>query len=259
MITPKIFRRDFLGSLAAGLFGSAAAQAQRPRVHAELSAGRLKLPRYALAQNYRSLKQSSYDRSGGNADARPIPAGATLEVFQADGPGVITHIWFTIAAPSSSHLKENVLRIYWDGNTKPSVEAPVGDFFGLNLAEYFVYQPAFLNCSSVKALNCYFAMSYQRSARISITNQGTHPVNAFYYNIDYQLASALPSESLYFHAQYRQAAPNRAVQFASEESKRNLDGKDNYVFLETKGRGHLMGVSLGVLQTPTTGWARATK
>jgi hypothetical protein len=179
MITPKIFRRDFLGSLAAGLFGSAAAQAQRPRVHAELSAGRLKLPRYALAQNYRSLKQSSYDRSGGNADARPIPAGATLEVFQADGPGVITHIWFTIAAPSSSHLKENVLRIYWDGNTKPSVEAPVGDFFGLNLAEYFVYQPAFLNCSSVKALNCYFAMPYQRSARISITNQGTHPVNAF--------------------------------------------------------------------------------
>jgi Protein of unknown function (DUF2961) len=199
-MTPKTFRREFLGALAAGLFGSAAAQAQTPRAHTKSSAGRLKLPRYALAQDYCSLKQSSYDRSGGNADARPIPADATLEVFQADGPGVITHVWFTIAAPSPSHLKENVLRIYWDGNAKPSVEVPVGDFFGLNLAEYFVYQSAFLNCSSVKALNCYFAMPFQRSARITVSNQSTRPVAAFYYNIDYQLVPALPSESLYFHA-----------------------------------------------------------
>ncbi len=161
---------------------------------------------------------------------------------------MITHIWFTIAAPSPSHLKENILRIYWDGNAKPSVEVPVGDFFGLNLAEYFVYQSAFLNCSSVKALNCYFAMPFRRSARVTVTNQSVQPVNAFYYNLDYQLVSALPAESLYFHAQYRQATPNRAQQFASDNDKRNLDGKNNYVFLETKGRGHLMGVTLGVLQ-----------
>jgi len=253
MFTPKIFRRDFLGSLAAGIFGSAAAQAQTPparselNVHPESKANSLILPRYALAHDYRSLKQSSYDRSGGNADARPIPAGATLEVFQADGPGVITHIWFTIAAPSPMHLKENVLRIYWDGHARPSVEVPVGDFFGLNLAEYFVYQSAFLNCSSVKALNCYFAMPFQHSARITVTNQGMQPVNSFYYNIDYQLVSELPAESLYFHAQYRQAAPNHAVSFGSEP-ERNLDGKNNYVFLEAKGRGHLMGVTLGVVQ-----------
>ncbi len=249
MFTAKVFRRDFLGSLAAGVFGSAAAaQAQTPHVHPESSASNLSLPGYALAHDYRSLKQSSYDRSGGNADERPIPAGGTLEVFQADGPGVITHIWFTIAAPSLSHLKENVLRIYWDGNPKPSVEVPVGDFFGLNLAEYFVYQSAFLNCSSVKALNCYFAMPFQRSARITVTNQGRRPVDAFYYNIDYQLVPALPAESLYFHAQYRQAAPNHAIQFVSDENQKNLDGKNNYVFLETKGRGHLMGVTLGVVQ-----------
>src|SRR5471030_417122 len=106
MFTSKIFRRDFLGSLAAGLFGSAAARAQTPRGHEGSSASNLSLPRYALAHDYRSLKQSSYDRTGGNADARPIPAGGTLEVFQAAVPVVITHIWFTIAAPSPSHLKE---------------------------------------------------------------------------------------------------------------------------------------------------------
>jgi hypothetical protein len=89
------------------------------------------LPRYARAQNYRSLKQSSFDRTGGNADSWPIEPGATREVFASEGPGVITHIWFTIAAQSSNHLKEIVIRIYWDGQAKPSVEVPVGDFFGL--------------------------------------------------------------------------------------------------------------------------------
>src|SRR5260370_39329137 len=92
MFNSKIFRRDFLGSLAAGVFGSAAAQSQTPLVHAESNAGSLSLPRYALAHDYRSLKQSSYYRSGGNADARPIPAGGTLEVFQAHRPGASTRI-----------------------------------------------------------------------------------------------------------------------------------------------------------------------
>ena len=75
--------------------------------------------------------------------------------------------------PSSNHLKEIVIRVYWDGNAKPSVEIPVGDFFGLNLGQYVVYQSAYLNCSSIKALNCYFAMPFRKSARITVTNEGT--------------------------------------------------------------------------------------
>ena len=95
--------------------------------------------------------------------------------------------------------------MYWDGAAKPSVETPVGDFFGLNLGQYFVYQSAFLNCSSIKALNCYFAMPFRQSARITVTNEGAQRVGAFYSNIDYQLVPALPERALYFHAQYRQA------------------------------------------------------
>src|SRR5258708_9994583 len=67
------------------------------------------LPKYALAQNYTSLKQSSFDRSGGNQDYWPMKAGETREVLRADGPGVITHVWFTIAARSEEHLKELLL------------------------------------------------------------------------------------------------------------------------------------------------------
>src|SRR5579872_1253644 len=126
-------RRGFLhgmlaaGGLAAAVPATAEAQAGGGGINYGF------LPFYARAQNYKSLKQSSFDRTGGNSDRWPIAPGATQEVFNAAGPGVISHIWFTIAAPSRDHLKEIVLRAWWDGNSRPSIETPVGDFFGLNL------------------------------------------------------------------------------------------------------------------------------
>jgi hypothetical protein len=203
------------------------------------------LPSYARAQEYRSLKQSSYDRTGGNRDSFTLPAGATLELFNAQGPGAITHIWFTIAAQSQTHLKDLVLRAYWDGNPKPSVETPVGDFFGLNLGQYQIYESAYLACSPGKSLNCYFYMPYRHGVRMTVTNEGSRHVGAFYSNIDYLSVNAQPADMLYFHAQYRQSAPCVPVKFTGP--KLNPDGRDNYVYAETRGRGNLMGVTLGVL------------
>ena len=237
---------SFAGAAAAALgarFSSAAPTPAAP-------ASTLELPSYARDAHYKTARQSSFDRTGGNKDFFSIASGETKEVFQAAGPGIVTHIWFTIAAQSPGHLKELVLRIYWDGASQPAVETPVGDFFGLNLGDYFVYQSAFLNCSSIKGLNCYFAMPFRRSARITVTNEGGKSVGSFYSNIDYQLVPALPSEALYFHAQYRQAVPNPADASGSDK---NLSGLSNYVFLDTVGRGHLMGVTLGVVQNKP-GW-----
>ncbi len=203
------------------------------------------LPAYARTPQHQTLKQSSFDRTGGNKDSFRLASGQTINVFQSAGPGIITHIWFTIAAQSIMHLKELVLRVYWDGSAAPSVETPVGDFFGLNLGDYFVYQSAFLNCSSIKGLNCYFAMPFRRSAHITITNEGSKTVGSFYSNIDYQLVPSLPDDALYFHAQYRQAVPNKVAEGAGDV---NLQGKGNYVFVETSGKGQLIGVTLGVIQ-----------
>ena len=236
-------RRNFLQRLA-GLAGVSAVAAAPAAAQAQSGGDYRFLPRYARAQDYKSLKQSSFDRTGGNKDYWPIAPGATQEVFNASGPGVITHIWFTIAADSPNHLKETVIRAYWDGNAKPSIEVPVGDFFGLNLGQYFIYQSAYLNCSSIKALNCYFAMPFRRSARITATNESKQRIGAFYSNIDYQVVPSLPEDTLYFHAQYRQSTPNSA----NTGSQLNPDGGQNYVYAETRGRGHLMGVTLGVLQ-----------
>jgi hypothetical protein len=244
-------RRGFLRRLA-GVAGVSAVAGSAVAAQSPSPAGP-NLPDYARGQNYRSLKQSSYNRTGGNNDSWPVKAGETIDVFNAQGPGVISHIWFTISSPSANHLKETVMRIYWDGNPKPSVEVPVGDFFGLNLGQYVLYQSAFLNCSPVKALNCYFAMPFRKSARIAITNEGSQNIGSFYSNIDYKLVPALPDDALYFHAQYRQANPctpttNDWKTNGDANRLLNLDGKLNYVFAETRGRGHLMGVTLGVLQ-----------
>jgi hypothetical protein len=251
MSTGSNHRRGFLqGVLAAGAM---AGLPGAPLAAQGASAGDLDfMPRYARAMTHKSLKQSSYDRSGGNRDRWTIPAGATQEVFSAAGPGVITHIWFTIAARSSDHLKEIVLRGYWDGNPKPSVEVPVGDFFGLNLGSYQVYQSAYLACSPGQSLNCYFAMPYRQAARFTVTNEGKEEVGAFYSNIDYMTVPRLPDDTLYFHAQYRQSAPGTPV--TGTAPLLNRSGAQNYVYVETRGRGHLMGVTLGVLQNANGWW-----
>lgn len=214
------------------------------------------------ARDYIQKRASSYDRSGGNADARPMAAGETLVLLDDAGPGLVSHIWVTIASDDPHHLKALVLRMYWDGEATPSVETPIGDFFGLGLGDYFLYESFPLSVGSDRALNCFFPMPFQKHARITVTNEGKQRVDSFYFNIDYRkYAKPLPADSLYFHAQYRQAAPAQGWtnqwQNNSDpqiEAKKNLDGDGNYVWMEATGRGHFVGVTMSVLQNQDGWW-----
>jgi Protein of unknown function (DUF2961) len=213
-------------------------------------------------KDYVQHRASSYDRSGGNADARQVASGETLVLLDEAGPGLVSHVWVTIASDDPPHLKALVLRMYWDGEATPSVEAPIGDFFGLGLGDYFLYQSIPLAVGSDKALNCFFPMPFQKHARITVTNEGTQKVDAFYYNIDYRAyPKPLPADTLYFHAQYRQAAPNKGWtnQWQSNgdrlvNEKTNLNGDGNYVWMEATGRGHFVGVTMSVLQNQDGWW-----
>ena len=213
------------------------------------------------AKDYVQKRASSYDRSGGNGDARAIAPGETLTLLDEAGPGLISHVWVTIASDDPHHLKALVLRMYWDGENTPSVEAPIGDFFGLGLGDYHLYQSLALQVGSDKALNCFLPMPFQKHARITVTNEGAVKTDAFYFNIDYRAyAKALPLDLLYFHAQYRQAAPAKGWtnQWKSNgdaivNDKKNLNGDGNYVWVEATGRGHFVGVTMSVLQNQD-GW-----
>ena len=178
------------------------------------------------------------------------------------GPGINTHIWFTLAASEAYHLKKLVLRMYWDGEVTPSVETPLGDFFGLGLGDYYVFEAEPLSVAPNHALNAFFPMPFQKHARITVTNTGQMKVDAIYFNIDYQAyGKPLPADVLYFHAQYRQATPNKGVtnQWAENGDPRandlkNLTGEGNYVWLEATGRGHFVGVTMSVLQNQDFWW-----
>ena len=103
-------RRRFLKTLLSGTGIAAAAAVPVLGAERKSSLTQDHVPWYVRKQTYQSLKQSTYDRSGGNRDARPIEGGQTLSVFESDRPGIITHVWFTIAAKSAHHLKEMVVR-----------------------------------------------------------------------------------------------------------------------------------------------------
>jgi hypothetical protein len=211
-------------------------------------------------KDYVQHRSSSYDRSGGNADARSVAPGETLTLLDEAGPGIVSHVWATIASDDPNHLKALVLRMYWDGESSPSVEAPIGDFFGLGLGDYHLYQSIPLQVGSDKALNCFFPMPFQTHARVTVTNEGSIRTGAFYFNIDYRTYSKpLAADQLYFHAQYRQATPAQGTthQWKSNgdmDGKKNPDGEGNYVWMEATGRGHFVGVTMSVLQNQDKWW-----
>ena len=214
----------------------------------------------AKLRSYKNGRSSSWDRSGGNGDAVPVAPGGTAKILDLTGAGVITHLWFTIASDDRHHLKNLVLRAWWDGETTPSIEVPIGDFFGLGLGDYYVYQSALTAVASVKALNAYFQMPFASGARMTVTNEGKEPTDALYFAVDYVTMPSIPSDVARFHAQYRQAAPCKGVSNdwtsngdASANGIKNLDGKDNYVFFEATGKGHFVGVTQSVLQNQE-GW-----
>jgi hypothetical protein len=213
-------------------------------------------------KDYVQKRASSYDRTGGNFDLRRLPAGEKLTLLDDSGPGMITHVWITLTDDNPDNLKALVLRMYWDGEASPSVEAPLGDFFGLGLGQYFLYHSIPLAVGPDRALNCFFTMPFNKSARITLTNESDHQVHAVFFNIDYQIYShPLAGDMLYFHAQYRQATPAKGAtnQWKSNDDpladdRKNPSGAGNYIWMEARGRGHLVGVTMSVLQNQDDWW-----
>lgn len=207
-------------------------------------------PNLTQQQDYTPHRSSSADPTGGNNDSRRVAPGETFTVMDADGPGIVSHIWFTIADREPYFLKRIVLRMYWDGEKNPSVETPIGDFFGLGLGYSYPWHSELLSVGNRDALNCFFPMPFARHARITVTNEGTQPISSLYFNIDYRTYShPLPEGTLYFHAEYRQAQPNHAL-----DATTNLDGKNNYVLMEAKGHGQYVGVTMSVLENQNGWW-----
>ena len=216
-----------------------------------------------IKQGVKSKRISSFDRSGGNNDRfENIKPGEILTLAEIEGAGTINHIWITIS-PEAPQLNRSdiILRIYWDGNEYPSVESPIGPFFGQGWDETYPWTSLPLAASPVKgnALVSYFKMPFASGARIEIENQADIDIGAFYYYIDY-IEQEKPAENLaYFHAWYNHqvtAAPPEGENewsLLSDEVGKNPGGEGNYKIMQTEGKGHYVGVNYFV-NSPTPVW-----
>ncbi|MBN2505151.1 MAG: DUF2961 domain-containing protein [Verrucomicrobia bacterium] len=182
-----------------------------------------------------------------NYDNFRVPAGETHVLLDERGPGVITHLWMTFLGPEpqawakegSANHQEMLLRMYWDGQERPAVEAPVGDFFANSFGKRSEVTSLPVVVEDADSYNCFWQMPFRKSARIELVNQSDKPVGLLYYNVDWIEKDALPADTPYFYAQYRQEYPA-------------VSGRD-YVVLETRGKGHYVGTVLSV-RTRSPSW-----
>jgi hypothetical protein len=252
MTKTRIFKAG-LAVLCLAVFAAAAAQSDKGKGFNGLGMGLGSLSRLSKAQT-RSISPENFTGEKGKAAmstdgpamsaARDlgqgwkvspyvrVPAGETFVMADVKGEGAIQQIWLTPAGT----WRFAILRIYWDGETEPSVECPVGDFFACGWGQYAQISSLPICVNPGSAFNCYWEMPFRKGFKMTIENIGAKPrpneaptTNQFtvYYQINYTLTD-VPDDAAYFHAQFRRVNP--------------LPYKDVYTILDgVKGWGHYVG------------------
>ena len=191
------------------------------------SDGILNIEKIRAGEGARFYQLSSADTTGGNNDRINIHPGQTATLAEIEGPGLISRIWITIDSRDPHFLRRILLRMYWDGEAEPSVEVPVGDFFG-SAFMYRHHTPELIGMSS-GGYYCYFPMPFGKRARIEVVNETGEEIYAFYYQIGvYRLEEPLPAGTAYFHARWRRDI--------------RTETPGNYVALDAEGKGRFVGL-----------------
>ena len=165
-----------------------------------------------------------------------IPAGATAELAEIDGSGVVQHIWLTT---HPNHWRQLLLRMYWDGDDEPAVEVPIGDFFGQGWGEFAQLSSQMVAVNPHGGCNSYWPMPFRRGARITLENLSGGPATV-YFQITYALGK-VPADAGYLHAQWHRDNP-----LVRGEVHRIVEG--------VQGRGHFAGTYLAWGVNSTRWW-----
>ena len=159
-----------------------------------------------------------------------IKQGETKNLLDVNGQGIVQRIWLTVNR-TPLMLRSLRLKIFWDGETKPAVDVPMGDFFVFNLGRDAPFQSEFFSSGEGRSFNCYIPMPFRKRAKITLTNEGSETCMLF-YDVDF-LMTPLPADALYFHAYWTR--------------KWTGDLGDDFEMLpKVKGRGRFLGVSVGL-------------
>jgi len=151
-----------------------------------------------------------------------IKSKTTYTVAEIDGPGSVQHIWMT----PTGNWRFSILRFYWDDETTPSVEVPVGDFFGMGWGKYAALTSLPVTVNPGSAFNCYWPMPFRKKCKITMENIADEDM-VLYYQVDYILTE-VPADAAYLHAQFRRTNP--------------LPYKTDYTLIDNiKGKGQYVG------------------
>lgn len=153
-----------------------------------------------------------------------IPAGETFDLANIEGSGAIQHFWIVTSSPLK--LRSMILRIYWDDQEHPSVEAPLGDFFANGLRGFAPVNSIPIAVNPACGFNSFWEMPFRKRARVTLENREPDDV-IVYYQIDYTL-TAVPEDCAYFHARFRRSNPVEHLQ-------------DHVILDEVEGRGQFVG------------------
>jgi len=154
-----------------------------------------------------------------------IQPGETITIAEIEGSGAIQHIWMT----PTGNWRFSILRIYWDDETEPSVECPVGDFFCMGWNQYAPLNSLAVCVNPGSAFNCYWTMPFRKKCRMTMENINDKDPMTLYYQVDYTLTN-VPDDAAYFHSQFRRLNPNTTSDYTIVDN--------------IKGKGQMVGVYL---------------
>ena len=203
------------------------------------------------------MRVASCDPTGGNNDNVLIPSGETYLFADLQGPGIVTHFFCTIGNPNKRrpecgigteefNVRKVVLNVYWDDETEPSIQAPLGDFFGMGhgITKSFASAPLQITPEDGRGFNCWFPMPFRRRARFTVKNECCSPLH-FYFYVDYEQVESLPENALYFHALWNRECPTDGIPSSARsrhmewimggEQDKHLSAEGNYVLLDAEG------------------------
>lgn len=172
------------------------------------------------------------DGAKGHATETILP-GATRKIVDFDGVGIVQRMWYTISDRSPEVLRSIRLQIFWDNETKPAVDVPFGDFFGIGLGQKRAFESVFFSDPEGKSFNCFIPMPFRKHVKILFMNESKVNVNLF-YDVDILETQPHTSDVLYFHAYWNRKITNEL-------------GQDFEILPKINGKGRFLGTNVGVI------------
>ncbi len=169
-----------------------------------------------------------------------INAGETKPLLDVQGTGIINRIWITVDDRTPEMLRSLRFEIYWDNETKPAVQVPFGDFFGVGLGKTTAFENALFASPEGRSFECLIQMPFKKAAKLVVVNESTTRLDHIFYDVDFQYLKTWQPNFLYFHTYWHR---DTATTLA----------KDFELLPHVTGKGRYLGVNIGINANPIYG------